>query len=169
MTTFRNLIGTANFQAAEDLVKSPGRFSYGLGTRLNKCRCEPRYKFLFFVETYLAALHGIDCSIRTGTCYIGDVLVLSGFYLSSFDLEGPVMVGSYVSCTAQNLGMIQTKLGCFGCSLVSSPTALNDSPPDFCHLLYKSHYYTPGRGKIVPRNVTLLVGEKLCRVMLHSW
>ena len=25
--------------------------------------------------------------------------------------------------------------------------------------------YTPGRGKIVPRNVTLLVGEKLCRVM----
>ena len=29
--------------------------------------------------------------------------------------------------------------------------------------------YTPGRGKIVPRNVTLLVGEKLCRVMLHSW
>ena len=29
--------------------------------------------------------------------------------------------------------------------------------------------YTPGRGKIVPRNITLLVGEKLCRVMLHSW
>jgi len=27
-------------------------------------------------------------------------------------------------------------------------------------------YYTPGRGKIVPRNViTLLVGEKLCRVI----
>jgi len=26
--------------------------------------------------------------------------------------------------------------------------------------------YTPGRGRIVPRNIiTLLVGEKLCRVM----
>ena len=25
--------------------------------------------------------------------------------------------------------------------------------------------YTPGRGKIVPRNITFLVGEKLCRVM----
>jgi len=38
-------------------------------------------------------------------------------------------------------------------------------------LTYKltNRYYTPGRGKIVPRNVTLLVGEKLCRVMLHSW
>ena len=31
---------------------------------------------------------------------------------------------------------------------------------------YGTHqYYTPGRGKIVPRNVTPLVGEKLCRVM----
>jgi len=25
--------------------------------------------------------------------------------------------------------------------------------------------YTPGRGKVVPHNVTLLAGEKLCRVM----
>ena len=33
--------------------------------------------------------------------------------------------------------------------------------------LFRVIYYTPGRGKIVPRNViiTLLVGEKLCRVM----
>jgi len=32
-----------------------------------------------------------------------------------------------------------------------------------------SEYFTPGRGKIVPRNVTLLVGEKLFHVMLHCW
>jgi len=31
--------------------------------------------------------------------------------------------------------------------------------------VFEVQYYTPGRGKIVPRNVTLLVGEKLCRVM----
>jgi len=34
----------------------------------------------------------------------------------------------------------------------------------FCYPYIMTHY-TPGRGKIVPRNVTLLVGEKLCRVM----
>ena len=32
-------------------------------------------------------------------------------------------------------------------------------------IMHASRCYTPGRGKIVPRNVTLLVGEKLCRVI----
>ena len=32
------------------------------------------------------------------------------------------------------------------------------------HVIDAQLSYTPGIGKIVPRNVTLLVGEKLCRV-----
>ena len=45
-----------------------------------------------------------------------------------------------------------------------TPPLLDDL---FVLILIITINYTPGRGKIVPRNVifTLLVGEKLCRVM----
>ena len=43
VTTFWNLIGTASFQAVANSLNSrklPGRFSYGLGTRLLMQRCD---------------------------------------------------------------------------------------------------------------------------------
>ena len=39
-------------------------------------------------------------------------------------------------------------------------------PEVYRHYLWEIvRYYTPGRGKIVPRNVTFMVGETLCRII----
>jgi len=83
------------------------------------------------------------------------------------DLDKSINRDQYLILEARNMSIVQT-IQQRNCTV--QPETLYRMRPGkkttlICNQGSTIINYTPGRGKIVPRNVTLLVGEKLCRIM----